>query len=273
MRSSIVALIALLSAGPLAAEEVSKWNGAFVGVHAGYAWSNSEASISATDPASQGTLNSANYYGFDFSELATDGDGFLGGVQAGYNFQRGIFVWGVEADISRTGIDEDVRRDRTQGINTGQNVYPATVTDTASSQLDWFGTVRLRGGIVAGPKTFLYATGGLAYGRLEQSWGTSFDAPTVHYSSAIAGGSDSSWQAGWTIGGGGEFKLTDAVSLRAEYLYYDLADTSYLAPLSPYAAALAGGTPGNLRVESENTGSIVRAALNFKLDRPAEPLK
>ena len=39
-----------------------------------------------------------------FGSNSTDGSGWLAGAQAGYNWQRGSIVYGVEADISGTGL-------------------------------------------------------------------------------------------------------------------------------------------------------------------------
>ena len=55
--------------------------GAYAGVNAGYEWGN--VSNSATEP-----------------------NGFLGGLQAGYNWQSGQFVLGAETDIQATGADD-----------------------------------------------------------------------------------------------------------------------------------------------------------------------
>jgi outer membrane immunogenic protein len=60
-------------------------------------------------------------------------DGFLGGVQLGRNWQAGYVVYGLEADISLSGIDDT----------------------------DWMATVRGRLGYLISPGILLYGTAGL----------------------------------------------------------------------------------------------------------------
>ena len=82
-------------------------------------------------------------YGFGDSTVAGDDlDGFLGGLQAGYNWQfsRNV-VFGIEADISGTDL------------NNG-----------AFSHVDYLGTLRARLGY-AWDRSMFYGTGGLAWNR------------------------------------------------------------------------------------------------------------
>ncbi|MCC7252669.1 outer membrane beta-barrel protein [Hyphomicrobium sp.] len=236
-----------------AASARAEWSGPYIGIHAGYGWSEADATISPADPLAQNLFDDLILLGIPFSTLSTDGDGVLGGAQVGFNSQSGSFVWGIEADISYADIDGSANASRTIVVN----LTDVTLTEQAASELDWFGTLRLRGGVLLAPETLVYATGGLAYGRVTHSWSSTFPA-----SATLAAGSDRNWEIGWTVGAGAEFKLSDTLSLRGEYLYYDLGDSSYSAPFAPNS----GVGDASLRVESENTGSIVRAALNFKLE-------
>jgi outer membrane immunogenic protein len=62
-------------------------------------------------------------------------DGFIGGVQIGKNWQTGKIIYGLEGDISFSGVD---------GI-------------------DWFGTVRGRLGYLLSPSILAYGTAGLGF--------------------------------------------------------------------------------------------------------------
>ena len=62
------------------------WSGLYIGVHAGYGWTDLDWTAGGT------TVNDS-------------GAGWLGGGQVGYNWQRGALVFGVEADISSSGMD------------------------------------------------------------------------------------------------------------------------------------------------------------------------
>jgi outer membrane immunogenic protein len=98
--------------------------------------------------------------------------GFVGGAQAGYNWQTtGPWVFGVEGDIEVTGADD--------------TFAPWKFSNP------WFGTVRGRAGY-AFNNIFFYGTGGLAFGELR---GETF------------GLSESHSTAGWTLGAGTEVGL------------------------------------------------------------------
>jgi outer membrane immunogenic protein len=61
-------------------------------------------------------------------------DGAIGGVQTGYNYQFGAWVWGLETDFQASGQ---------KGGSTFTGVLPLT-SITTDDKLDWFGTVRGR---------------------------------------------------------------------------------------------------------------------------------
>jgi len=95
-----------------------------------------------------------------------DVNGFVGGGQAGYNWQRGTWLFGLEADIQ--GSDEHARAD----VCTVAGCPPGSTLFTANYKLDWFGTARGRVGFLPSERVLLYATGGLAYGHLSASEST-----------------------------------------------------------------------------------------------------
>ena len=90
------------------------------------------------------------------SNSASSGS-WLAGGQAGYNWQNGSVVYGVEADIAGTGLKSTLDTSL-------QAFFNPVPTATATSSIDWYGTVRGRVGWATGPVMF-YGTGGLAYGR------------------------------------------------------------------------------------------------------------
>jgi len=142
------------------------WAGPYLGGNLGYAWGSVDNN--PTKPS-----------------------GFVGGVQGGYNWQTGPWVFGVEGDIQATGAED--------------TFAPWKFSNP------WFGTVRGRGGYALSNILF-YATGGLAFGELR---GETF------------GLSESHTNVGWTAGVGAEFGLTQNWSAKIEYLYVDLANSNY----------------------------------------------
>jgi outer membrane immunogenic protein len=143
------------------------WAGPYLGGNLGYAWGSVENN--PTKPS-----------------------GFAGGVQAGYNWQTGPWVFGVEGDIQATGAEE--------------TFAPWKFSNP------WFGTLRGRVGYALGNVMF-YGTGGLAFGELRA---TTF------------GLSESHSNAGWTAGVGAEMGFAPNWSAKVEYLYVDLSNSNFV---------------------------------------------
>ncbi|MDI4663363.1 porin family protein [Xanthobacter autotrophicus] len=190
MRSRLLASAALVAGVTLAAPAVAAdlsgrypapyvqpvaaftWTGFYIGANAGYGWGS--------------TVNS-------------DPGGFIGGVQAGYNFQfASPFVLGIEADFNLSGLS------------------------AGGYSLNYLGTVRGRLGW-AFDRFLVYSTGGLAYGQ---------------GSLEILGLSSNSTQTGWTIGAGAEMAFDRNWSARAEYLYVDLGSATYPTVIGPVESGI-----------------------------------
>jgi outer membrane immunogenic protein len=142
------------------------WAGPYLGGNLGYQWG--EVSNNPTKPA-----------------------GFVGGVQAGYNFQNGPWVFGVEGDIQATGADD--------------TFAPWKFSNP------WFGTVRGRAGYALNNILF-YGTAGLAFGELH---GQNFTTSESHTT------------AGWTAGVGAEVGFAPNWSAKLEYLFIDLSSSQF----------------------------------------------
>lgn len=144
-------------------------------------------------------------------------DGGLIGGTVGYNQQFGAFVAGLEGDIGYSSF---------KGSTMTNCAAPGCKTD-----IRWFGTARGRLGYAI-DRFMPYITGGVAFGDVKASAG------------AIQG---TSTRTGWTIGGGVEAAVWRNVSVKAEYLYYDLGKYTY-----------GGG------INTTTKGHIVRAGVNYK---------
>ena len=146
-----------VQAAPPPPPTIMTWTGFYVGANAGYAWGHSNTSLlhSAVGPPlfQSGTLA-------DPPNLNLRG--FIGGVQAGYNWQTGQWVFGGEVDISGLNAKADAS---ISPFFTGKG--PNTVT--WATQYDWLFTSRARGGFLVVPNWLLYATGGLAVTHVRDS--------------------------------------------------------------------------------------------------------
>lgn len=227
------------------------WTGGYIGVNAGYGWSvGDEGDLVAWDP----TWNFAvNVFLNIPRQLQVRPDGFIGGGQLGYNWQSGVFVWGAEIDFQYS----DIGGVSTIGINLPALGGAATRT-VADSSLRWLGTARLRLGMTPAPRALIYVTGGAAYGKTKESvWWTTLPGGVTGNSY----GSTSDTKFGWTAGAGGEWAFNENWTLRAEYLYVDLGNTTVRTNDLAFPGAF-------IQYAFGHQYHIARAALNYRFGAP-----
>jgi outer membrane immunogenic protein len=207
------------------------WMGWYAGGNLGGSWGRARSDIDIS--------------GFATSIAPSDSvspDGVLGGGQIGYNWQLDPnWLIGFEADVQASGEKASGTRFDTVDFE--------GVTTNYETKIEWFGTVRGRLGYVFDRDVLLYATGGLAYGRVSIS-GSSSTTPVIG-TSAFA---NANVNSGWTAGGGVEGVAWDPRwTWKVEYLYVDLGTLD--------AAVAAGLT--TTRITTTFTDHVVRAGLNF----------
>jgi outer membrane immunogenic protein len=160
--------------------------------------------------------------------------GGVAGAQAGYNWQQGTWVYGLEADLSWTGLSTSM----SGGLSTPG--CPGDAANTSSS-IKWYGTARGRAGVTSGNALF-YGTGGLAYGKVDLN--SSFNALGLSTSAQT-----SSVRAGWVVGAGIDYLLQPNLILNLGYQYVDLG-----------TASLASSTTGGGSIISQTASA--RAAFH-----------
>jgi len=207
-----LACVLVFSQTAVAAESAPSfnWTGPYVGVHLGYGQGDG-VTTSTWLPASVPP-------GFT---LSPDPGGVVGGVQAGYNYQMGCFVVGIEADFSGSGMSGS------QSISPYPGSFNGTV-GTAHENINWFGTLRPRLGYTVKPNVLIYATGGLAYGNVSYSANTNFVPGGPPFAEQYPA-SLSTTKVGWALGGGVEYAISKCWTVKAEYLYMDLGSESATA--------------------------------------------
>ena len=170
--------------GPLSS---FSWIGPYLGGNLGYEWGST-------------------------SNNPTRPSGIAGGIQGGYNWQSGQFVFGAEADIQLAAAND--------------TFAPWKFSNP------WFGTVRGRAGYAMG-SLLLYGTAGLAFGELSgQTFGLVSESHT---------------NLGWTAGVGAEAAIYGRWSAKVEYLFVDLASSTF---------AITGASNGL-------SANIFRAGVNY----------
>ncbi len=230
---------------PVKATQVAHydWTGFYVGGNAGYGWSRAASSLEyllngVPMPITAGVPDS----------YRNNSSGFIGGGQVGYNFQINRTVLGIEADLSYS----DVHIDNT--IN-GTTAAATPFTSTQSQKLKWLATLRGRVGYTPNDALLLYVTGGLAFGRVEDSTRLAFNTVggTTYF------GSGTSTRSGWTVGGGAEYGISTNLSAKLEYLYFDLGRTSLNG-----IDVLFPGNPFQTHAQFDHNGHIARLGLNYR---------
>jgi outer membrane immunogenic protein len=186
---------------------VFSWTGAYVGVNLGFGGDKVNHSFNVRE-------NDEGWYDVGNGSLDFRTSGFLGGVQAGYNWQTDGWVLGVETDFQGANI----KGETSFNIDMMGN---APINATISTKLDWYGTLRARAGVLGTERFLVYATGGLAYGRTKTS--IDADIPDLNLNFHE---SRSKTKAGWTIGAGAEYAITDHLTFKTEYLYTDLGNSN-----------------------------------------------
>src|ERR1700722_12147494 len=184
---------------PMEAEPL--WTGFYAGLNVGGAFGSSR--------------NAFTVAGFGLPSFATSLDGVIGGGEAGYNWQTGPWVLGLEANFEGSGLN---------GGGNAPCLPPLCGALAASYRqgLSWFGTLRPRIGYALA-NWLLYATGGAAVGQGGRN-------PTLAGGPFVAADRRGGTQDGWTLGGGVEVALAPGWSAKIEYLRLDLGSrtTTYL---------------------------------------------
>jgi outer membrane immunogenic protein len=181
------------------------WTGVYVGAHSGYA------------------LGKWRAPGVTSDFPPTHFDGWFGGAQVGANYQLpNNWLVGAVADLSQADIN--LSQERIDGVDL--------------NHIEQLGTFRGRVGY-AFDRTLLYATGGLALGRMniiDREFGPDAVAVNPHGLQA----SDTHTLLGYGVGGGVETALLDNFTFNIEYLWLDLTPQTFLFTFPPPKSSGAG---------------------------------
>jgi outer membrane immunogenic protein len=166
------------------------------------------------------------------------GAGVAGGVQGGYNWQLAPqWVGGFEGDVGYLRIDRsflEFDNNSIVGLRTG-----------------WYGTVRGRLGFTNGPSLF-YATGGVALVNVRNNFDAVGETSTIEFASSRTA-------IGWTVGGGIETMLGGNWSMKAEYLFINADQNTFISNLDRTA-------------HFDNRFHVFRYGLNYKSGDPEMPV-
>jgi outer membrane immunogenic protein len=236
---------------------VYNWTGGYWGGNVGYSWGHAKV-----DGATRITNLGVAVAGTTFSESQKI-DGVIGGLQTGYNYQFGAWVWGWETDFQWSGQKGGSTFTGTLATVVG----PVPATLTTDHKLEWFGTARSRLGFLWGQNVLVYGTAGIAYGQVKDSAILNVGAAPV---TAATIDTFKDVKAGWTAGAGIEGALGGGWSAKLEYLYIDLGKTELTSATAVNVAGV-GTVIATASQTFRTTDNIVRVGLNYKWG-PGGPL-
>ena len=197
------------------------WTGCYVGGHVGGLWAKKDWTLAPPDPA--------------FALGSHDADSWLGGVQAGCDYQfNGGWVIGIQGDYAWTDAN-------------GSNVDAVIDFTTNRSQIRSLATVTGRLGY-AWDRFLGYVKGGGAWER------DNYDRFIL--GTGVLLDSASETRSGWTVGVGGEYAFTNYLSGFVEYNYYDFG-TRTLTFLTP------GGVFSD-NIDIRERKSVIRGGINLR---------
>jgi outer membrane immunogenic protein len=226
-----------LKAPPRAAPVYNDWTGFYLGVHGGYGWGKGK-------PDDSGIIEYLT--GAPFHDPKPKG-GVFGG-HAGYNWQTGRFVGGLEVDYSFAKLKETQSFSETYNVDVSceDDCTTDTRSRTLSSKVDALASARARAGFLVTDSLLAYGTAGIGWARSQA---------TATFSSCLECDTETltakSNNFGWVAGGGLEYKLTQNLLLRGEYLHYDFGSVGY---------AFQGGPTINAKLNVD----VARGGLSFK---------
>ncbi len=250
----------LYKAPPVPVSANTGWAGFYIGAHGGYAWGDPSLDF---DPSQVPLPDGGHISGFapasPFTLSATP-KGAFGGLQVGYNWQLGRTVFGIETDASlaiaggqraEADFTNKFRQFGAKSLTIG-NV-------SLESRLRAFGTVRGRLGY-ASQNVLVYATGGLAWERIENTVTAAAETTQDGDGSVDVIGKFNNSKTlretafGYAVGGGLEVALDAHWSARGEYMFLGFPDhRQTLNEVSP-ATTLSSGLDLH----------IVRAGLSYR---------
>jgi outer membrane immunogenic protein len=262
------AVVASLIVTPVAAADMAtkapapsaSWAGFYIGVNGGAVIQQASGTSDFLQPLDVGDAPNPQ------SNNPTSTNA-IGGVQIGYNWQLDPrWLLGIEGDwdfthtrysfCRQTDIPSAACFDNNDGF------------ETIGSSTDWLTTLRGRFGFINTSNVLLYATGGVAWGRVETDLAQSCLAGGCGASGTklFAASSSATDKVGWVAGLGAGIPIDRNWSARLEWLHIDLGNiTSTLTT----AGALLGTTTTSTTVWSRSERyDVIRVGVDYRFGIP-----
>lgn len=188
MKSHLIAVLGLtaLLAGPAMAADAARpapmltkapmaapysWTGFYVGANVGVGWGD-------FDPSTTTVFSPTGYFAISSVQAIATVTAIgqpgpptrlkskepIGGAEAGYNWQSGMVVYGLEADIEYFHLKSSIT-----GFSTYPCCAPTSFTINTDAHTDWLFTARPRLGLAIN-NDMIYVTGGVAVTNLNATF-------------------------------------------------------------------------------------------------------
>ena len=215
------------------AQSVYNWTGFYLGANAGGGIANSDH----LDPDCDFCANTKFQEGFGTV-----------GLTAGYNYQFGHTVLGIEGDFNWANVDKTKAflNDNEDG-------------STTRFKMNEFATLRGRAGLAL-DQTFIYATAGVAFANIHNT--TSFTDNGVG-STPFAQADENKWKTGLAVGAGVEFALSHNWSLKGEYMLMQFQNSDAAINNVPSGTNNCGST-FPCRMNYSESVQTARVGVNYK---------
>jgi outer membrane immunogenic protein len=218
------------------------WTGFYIGGHAGAGFlQDSFQSTTTTVLQNSGSTTDVN---------KTE---FLGGAQAGYNYQFAPWVVGVEGSFSWSNIDGSAIAPTLLTPGTG-------VQERSRSSPNWLAAATGRVGYAADTLLF-YAKGGIAWMAARYR-----EDLLAANGGTISSFSVNNTRTGFVVGAGVEYGMTENLTARLEYDFYDFGSQNYTFNLTA-----PGPTSVVQPVSIKSNVQAVTVGLNYRFNWGPQP--
>lgn len=261
-----VAISALLLAAPLSSAGAAdlaykaptpppppawSWTGFYIGLQGGAGWGTVEDQVSSVQSCIGGVCGPQIPVGFLQSSF--DMSGMFGGATAGFNWQTGPVVLGVEGDFSGSNISGNSDCSHSFGLGA-----MGGTSSTCKTEMNWFGTATGRVGLTA-DHALLYIKAGAAWAHFDHNAAIG----TVLGGATLLSGTVSDTPVGFTFGTGLEYALWGGWSAKVEYDFMDFGNKQIVMPLA--SPIIAGGVVNETDKDHIKV-NIVRAGVNYRFN-------
>ncbi|MCD8524346.1 MAG: outer membrane beta-barrel protein [Gammaproteobacteria bacterium] len=193
MKSRLSVVFLCLSCGVVSAA-MADWSGLYIGPQLSYTWSNTQWQLAQPSTSSDSA----------YSGVATYPNGWTLGPHAGWKYQWGAWVLGLEGSYTSGSWSDDVSSE-----NASDDRYKTKVSQMATiTPIIGF----------ADENWLFYVKGGYASGKVDVDVNTADQDTTF---------SDSDWQKGWTAGVGFQYQISGKNALGIEYNFSRLNSASF----------------------------------------------